>query len=162
WVLDLMRRRDDAFSGVMEFLIAKSALAFKEEGAQFISLAVAPLARVERPDCETRLLERLLSTLGDRLDTFYSFSSLFEFKRKFQPSWLPVYLAYPGAASLPKIGYAVLRAYLPTLSVLDARLLLSRPVPHKQARVRPESPPVPASSAEAKESAEAEELAAVR
>src|SRR6185312_6867473 len=42
-----------------------------------------------------------------------------------QPSWEPLYLAHPGAASLPRIGYALLRAYLPTLSAKDVRQLLT-------------------------------------
>ncbi|HET7037896.1 MAG TPA: DUF2156 domain-containing protein [Thermomicrobiaceae bacterium] len=156
WVLDLMRRRDDAPHGVMEFLIAKSALAFKAEGAASISLAVAPLARVARPEGETRLLERALVTLGERLDGFYHFSSLCDFKRKFQPIWLPVYLVYPGAASLPRIGYAVLRAYLPSLSAHDLRTLLAHAAPRPA--LRPHRP-APAAPPESERTAEPDALA---
>ena len=45
WTLDLMRRRDHGFRPVMEFLIGASAMQFKEEGYQFISLSAAPLAK---------------------------------------------------------------------------------------------------------------------
>lgn len=141
WVLDLMRRRDGGFPGVMEFLIAKSALAFQAEGYQVLSLATAPLARVTRGDEETRLLERALAVMGDKLDPFYNFNSLFEFKRKFQPTWAPVYLAYPGAASLPKIGYAIVRAYLPSVSPGDVRAIVaqgvSKGMPEVRRSVRP-------------------------
>ena len=39
WTLDVMRRRDDGFRSVMEFMIASACLAFKEEGAR-VRLAV--------------------------------------------------------------------------------------------------------------------------
>ncbi len=45
WTLDLMRRRDGGFRSVIEFLIASSCLHFQSEGAQFLSLSGAPLAR---------------------------------------------------------------------------------------------------------------------
>ncbi|HET9017647.1 MAG TPA: phosphatidylglycerol lysyltransferase domain-containing protein [Thermomicrobiaceae bacterium] len=124
WAIDMMRRREDAFPGVMEFLIAQSALAFKAEGAAFASLSAAPLAWVSR-DGEGRTLERALAVVADRLDALYNFGSLYDFKRKFQPRWEPLYLVHPGAASLPRIGYAVLRAYLPELSLEDVRALLA-------------------------------------
>ncbi|HEU5423811.1 MAG TPA: DUF2156 domain-containing protein, partial [Nitrolancea sp.] len=157
WVLDLMRRRADAPHGVMEFLIAKSALAFKSEGAASLSLAVAPLARVARPEGETRLFERVLVTLGERLDSFYHFSSLCDFKRKFKPTWLPVYLVYPGAASLPRIGYAVLRAYLPTLSAHDVGTLLSRAAPLPRPH-RSTPPPAPATPCDPGQTSDSETL----
>ena len=52
WTLDLMRRRDEGFRPVMEFLIGASAMQFKEEGYQFISLSAAPLAKA--PDAPGR------------------------------------------------------------------------------------------------------------
>jgi phosphatidylglycerol lysyltransferase len=125
WVIDLMRRRDDAFRGVMEFLIAESALAFQAEGCSSVSLAAAPLAHVPREEHHHRTIERALGYFAERLDTFYHFASLVEFKRKFIPSWEPIFLAYAGPANLPRIGYALLRAYLPGLSPRDIRQLIS-------------------------------------
>ena len=45
WTLDLMRRADGGFRATMEFLIASSCLYFKEQGALYVSLSGAPLAR---------------------------------------------------------------------------------------------------------------------
>ncbi|GAB1514014.1 hypothetical protein JCM33774_60560 [Actinophytocola sp. KF-1] len=45
WTLDFMRRRTDGFPGVMEFLIAEAALSAKTDGAEFLSLSGAQLAR---------------------------------------------------------------------------------------------------------------------
>ena len=43
WTLDFMRRNDDAFKGVMEFLIAEAVLHFRDE-VDYISLSGSPLA----------------------------------------------------------------------------------------------------------------------
>ncbi len=125
WVVDLMRRRDDAFPGVMEFLIAESLLVFQSEGFRFASLSAAPLGHVAREQGPSSAMERALTHAAERLDSFYHFASLNDFKSKFQPNWEPIYLAYAGNASLPRIGYALLRAYLPTLSGRDVRQLIT-------------------------------------
>ncbi len=115
WVIDLMRRRDDAFHGVMEFLIAESLLAFQAEGYRFASLSAAPLAHLVRDKQRTRSIERALTHAAERLDSFYHFGSLNEFKAKFMPNWEPIYLAYAGTASLPRVGYALLARVSPNI-----------------------------------------------
>ncbi|MGW9266640.1 bifunctional lysylphosphatidylglycerol flippase/synthetase MprF [Gordonia terrae] len=111
WTLDIMRRRTDGFGPVVEYLIASSAVAFKDEGAQFISLSGAPLARTDESDAEP--LDKLLDTLGAALEPYYGFRSLHSFKKKFNPRYEPVYLAFRDESDLPRIGVAVSRAYLP-------------------------------------------------
>ncbi|WP_238422483.1 bifunctional lysylphosphatidylglycerol flippase/synthetase MprF [Gordonia sp. 'Campus'] len=111
WTLDIMRRRTDGFGPVVEYLIASSAVAFKDEGAQFISLSGAPLARTGESDAEP--LDKLLDTLGAALEPYYGFRSLHTFKKKFNPRYEPVYLAFRDESDLPRIGLAVSRAYLP-------------------------------------------------
>jgi phosphatidylglycerol lysyltransferase len=113
WVIDLMRRRSDAFPGVMEFLIGSSLLAFKEQGYQVASLAAAPLADQERGDGPP--LQRALRVVFDHFDTFYNFQTLFAFKKKFQPRWQGVYLVYRSHGELPRIAVAILRAHMPEL-----------------------------------------------
>jgi phosphatidylglycerol lysyltransferase len=44
------------------------------------------------------------------VDQFYNFKGLHEFKAKFDPTWSPRYLIYPGAANLPAVTIALLRA----------------------------------------------------
>ena len=111
WTLDIMRRRTDGFGPVVEYLIASSAVAFKDEGAQFISLSGAPLARTGDFDAEP--LDKLLDTLGAALEPYYGFRSLHTFKKKFNPRYEPVYLAFRDESDLPRIGVAISRAYLP-------------------------------------------------
>ncbi|MDT0447949.1 bifunctional lysylphosphatidylglycerol flippase/synthetase MprF [Streptomyces hesseae] len=118
WTLDFMRRRADGFRGSMEFLIASAALGFKEEGARFLSLSGAPLARkaTEEPPVA---LQRVLDYGGKMLEPVYGFRSLLAFKAKFQPRYRPMYMAYPDPAALPAITRAVAKAYLPHLTAVQ-------------------------------------------
>ncbi len=120
WTLDVMRRRTDGFRPVVEYLIASACLAFQAEGARFLSLSAAPLARSGSPEEET-VLDRLLDALGAALEPYYGFRSLHTFKMKFKPRYEPLYLVYRDEADLPRIGVALTRAYLPDA---DARDLL--------------------------------------
>ncbi len=133
WTLDYMRRRTTSdFKGVMEFLISSAASTFQAEGAQFLSLSGAPLARVDQ-DEKLSWLAKLLDRTGHSLEPVYGFRSLLAFKAKFQPAYRPLYMTYPEAASLPRIGNAISRAYLPHLSAAQGMRLLRklRPDPTK-------------------------------
>ena len=118
WTLDFMRRRADAPSGIMEFLIATAALDVRADGAALLSLSGAPLARVSATDgaADGDGLQRLLDLLARRLEPVYGFGSLLAFKAKFQPLYRPLFLAYPDPVALPVIGNALARAYLPELT----------------------------------------------
>lgn len=116
WTLDFMRRRGSSpFKGVMEFLIASAAQSVREEGAEFLSLSGAPLARLARGQ-EVTALDRILDVTGKALEPVYGFRSLLSFKAKFQPEYRPLYMAYRDASTLPAIGNAISRAYLPHLT----------------------------------------------
>jgi len=139
WTLDLMRRRDDGFRPVMEFLIGESALAFRDEGYEFLCLSAAPLAKApERLDenSDGRVLQRILDFLGAVLEPFYGFRSLFQFKQKFNPVHRPQYLVYPDETALVEIGVAIVRAYLPDAKAGDWLRLA-------WGLVTPERPPKP-------------------
>jgi len=116
WTLDVMRRRDDGFRSVMEFMIASACLALKDDGAEFVSLSGAPLARSEQSGEELDRTDRLLDKLGASLEPFYGFRSLHAFKMKFAPRYEPIHLAFRDEADLPRIGIALTKAYLPDAS----------------------------------------------
>jgi phosphatidylglycerol lysyltransferase len=126
WTLDFMRRNTDPATphGVMEFLIATAARTFREEGARFISLSAAPLARLDRGEEPCALL-RLLDIFANVMEPLYGFQSLLVFKDKFHPDYQPLYLAYPDPAALGSIATAIGRAYLPRLTSRQALRLLS-------------------------------------
>ena len=80
-----MRRRADGFNGVMEFLIGTAALDLRDEGAEFLSLSGAPLARVDRGD-EPDAVQRLLDVLGRIMEPVYGFRSLLDSRPNSNPS----------------------------------------------------------------------------
>lgn len=84
WTLDLMRRRDDGFGAVMEYLIGSSAKAFAEEDAQILSLSGAPLAHEVTPD--EGLIANLLGQLGGSLEPVYGFLVTPQVQAEVQPA----------------------------------------------------------------------------
>lgn len=110
WTLDMMRRKAGGFRPVVEFLIAEACMTFQAEGAQLVSLSGAPLVRTG--DHRVSPVQRMLDGMGRLMEPLYGFGSLHAFKAKFQPRREPLYLVYRSTGDLPRIGAAVLRAYL--------------------------------------------------
>ncbi|SDG92845.1 Lysylphosphatidylglycerol synthetase, C-terminal domain, DUF2156 family [Lentzea fradiae] len=133
WTLDFMRRRTHGFRGSTEFLIASAARGFQAEGARFLSLSGAPLARLDRGE-RPRAVQRVLDLTGQVLEPVYGFRSLFAFKAKFQPVYRPMFMAYPDSAALPRIANAVGRAYLPHLNARQGLRLATKMIIRPRAR----------------------------
>lgn len=133
--LDFMRRAEGGFRPVIEFLLARAVTDAQEEVLRLVSLSGAPLARSAAaadaaPDDDgapltrdgsagTGALDALLDALGARLEPVYGFRSLHAFKVKFGPEHVPLHLWVPDPAQLPRVGAALTRAYLPTLTLGD-------------------------------------------
>lgn len=117
WTLDFMRRRPDSMNGVMEFLIATAALRMQQQGIETMSLSAAPLARSQDAAADTGRTQRLLGFLARTLEPVYGFASLLAFKQKFQPEFRSLLMVYPDPLALPAIGFALARAYLPSMSL---------------------------------------------
>jgi lysylphosphatidylglycerol synthetase-like protein (DUF2156 family) len=128
WTLDFMRRREDGFPGVMEFLIASAVLDLKKS-VEVISLSGSPLSQDPNDErvalqVQDAALARLLDTVGRALEPVYGFRSLATFKSRFRPEYRTFYMFYQDPLNLPAIGRALSQAYLPELSVgQTARLL---------------------------------------
>lgn len=129
WTLDVMRRRAAGpFPPVVEFMIASAMLAFQEEGAEFVSLSGAPLAHGDSAWSQSATaFDRLLDQLGVFLEPYYGFRSLHAFKQKFNPRYEPLYLLYRDEADLPRIGVALVRAYMPEASSRELLRALRKP-----------------------------------
>ncbi len=156
WTLDVMRRRTGAFAHSSELLIARAALDLQQQGYSILSLSGAPLARADEhattdhardADAPRRrgVLDRLLDQVGTRLEPVYGFRSLLKFKAKFTPQYRPMYLIYADAASLPTIGRAVARAYVPHASPrmllrVARTIVLGRPRTARPASTRTRPP----------------------
>lgn len=123
--MDFMRRRADGFRPAMEFLIASAALDAAKEGLEVLSLSGAPLATLDGED-ELVGLAAVLDVLGRGLEPVYGFRSLLAFKKKFDPEYRPLYMAFPDPGALPAIGIAVGQAYLPSVSPGQGARLLGR------------------------------------
>jgi phosphatidylglycerol lysyltransferase len=109
-VLDAMRHRKDAQAGVMDLLIAESALLFKKEGLEALSLAMAPMANLS----EDRLAspyDRGVKLVFDHLSAVYGYRTLFQYKKKFGPSWEARYLVFPRADLLARIAFTLVRVH---------------------------------------------------
>ncbi|MFJ7290003.1 bifunctional lysylphosphatidylglycerol flippase/synthetase MprF [Curtobacterium sp. NPDC098951] len=120
WTLDVMRRTPAAPNGVMEFLVASAADRMREDGIERLSLSAAPLAQAAESAQPADGVQSLLDLVGGVLEPVYGFRSLLRFKQKFGPDLHPLVLAYPDPVALPSIGIAVVRAYLPDLSLRQA------------------------------------------
>jgi lysylphosphatidylglycerol synthetase-like protein (DUF2156 family) len=62
-------------------------------------------------------IQRLLGFLARTLEPVYGFASLLVFKQKFQPEFRRLLMVYPDPLALPAIGFALARAYLPSMSL---------------------------------------------
>ena len=121
WTLDFMRRRPGSINGVMEFLIAEAAIRMRADGVETMSLSAAPLAHTARTgDADRSVMDRVLGFMSASLEPVYGFRSLLAFKRKFQPEYHPLIMAFPDPVALPAIGVALVRAYLPGISMRQA------------------------------------------
>ena len=97
--VDLMRYRTDGPT-VMDFLITSVLLWGKEAGYRTFNLGMAPLASVGAHRGAHRR-ERLASLVFRRGEQWYNFQGVRYYKQKFNPDWLPRYMAYEGAWEWP-------------------------------------------------------------
>jgi phosphatidylglycerol lysyltransferase len=97
--VDLMRYRNDG-PRVMDFLLVALLLEAKAQGYQRFNLGMAPLAWVgEQRGAHPR--ERLARLLFQRGEQWYNFQGLRFYKQKFDPEWVPRYMAYQSAWEWP-------------------------------------------------------------
>ena len=111
--LDLMRSSSE-IPGTVEFLITEALLLFRDEGCVRASLGMSALANLEEESGQLKQnggLDRVLRLAFSRCNMLYSFKGLSEFKRKFQPEWLPRYMLYQGKRGLVPSTYALFRAH---------------------------------------------------
>lgn len=110
--LDLMRRDRSADPGLNELLIVAALQAAPGLGVRRVSLNFAAfraaLARGERLGAGP--VSRAWRGLLLFASRWFQIESLYRFNAKFAPDWVPRFLVYPAAASLPRIGFAALEA----------------------------------------------------
>jgi len=99
---DLMRYHRDAPKNVMEALFIHMMKWGKEQGYRRFGLGMAPLSGFEDSPLAS-LWNRLGVFLYEHGESIYNFQGLRAYKDKFNPTWEPHYLAYPGGLRLPRI-----------------------------------------------------------
>lgn len=107
--IDLMRRKPDTESGVMDFLFVTLFIWAQERGFATFNLGLCALSALCE-DVSLPIVQRGLSWFYDHGSWIYHFKGVFEFKDKFHPSWTPQYLMYPSIVNLPEIWFAMILA----------------------------------------------------
>ena len=100
--IDLMRYHHDAPPGVMEALFVHLMQWGQARGYHWFLLGMAPLSGFER-SAVASLWNRLGAFFYEHGESVYHFQGLRSYKEKFEPTWEPHYLAYPGGLRLPII-----------------------------------------------------------
>jgi phosphatidylglycerol lysyltransferase len=100
--IDLMRYHRDAPRSIMEALFVHLMTWGRAQGYRRFALGMAPLSGVETSPVSS-LWNRLGAFLYEHGESVYSFQGLRAYKDKFNPTWEPRYLAYPGGLRLPRI-----------------------------------------------------------
>lgn len=110
--LDLMRRTRESENGIVELMVTTLMLDAQGLGISKISLNFAAFrgvfARGERLGAgpTTRACRAVLLWASH----FAQIESLYRSNAKYQPEWVPRFIAYPRVTDIPKIGTAALRA----------------------------------------------------
>ncbi|MEH3104714.1 MAG: bifunctional lysylphosphatidylglycerol flippase/synthetase MprF [Sphingomonas phyllosphaerae] len=92
--VDLMRHRDDAPHGTMDFLFVNILQWAKDRGFQRFSLGIAPLSGISGRRLAPAWA-RAASLVFHHGERFYGFRGLRSYKEKFAPRWEPRYIAGP-------------------------------------------------------------------
>jgi phosphatidylglycerol lysyltransferase len=98
--IDLMRYADVAPKDVMDFLFVELLSWGREQGYQAFDFGMAPLAGLQdRPLAP--ILSRVGRLLFERGEEIYNFRGVRRFKDKYDPVWVPRYIATPSKWSIP-------------------------------------------------------------
>lgn len=106
--VDLMRYRNEAPPGVMDYLFVQLILWAKEQGYREFNMGMAPLAGLDE-HALAPAWSRLGSWLFRHGEHFYNFRGLRFYKEKYGPTWQPRYLAAPDGLSMSRALFDVAR-----------------------------------------------------
>lgn len=114
YMADVTRHGKEAPGGVTEKIMYEAFQVFKEEGAVYASLGLAPLANLVKEGETARGMTRLLEFVYHNLNSCYGFKDLFRAKEKYSPNeWLPGYYVYLPRVPRPQMLYAIVRIQNP-------------------------------------------------
>ena len=93
--IDLMRHRHGAEKGADGFPVRIAVRMGKGQGYATFNMGLSGLAGIGENPTDPAI-ERALHYVYEHVNQFYNFKGLHEFKAKFDPTWSPRYLVYPG------------------------------------------------------------------
>ncbi|MGL4697292.1 bifunctional lysylphosphatidylglycerol flippase/synthetase MprF [Enterococcus larvae] len=105
--IDLMRYKQEAPPGVMDFLFISIFNRMKEEGITYFNMGMAPLSNVGTSR-KSFIQERFAFLVYKFGSTFYSFQGLRAYKNKYASSWVPRYTLYSRDSSIIYVMIALL------------------------------------------------------
>lgn len=107
--LDVMRRDRTADNGINELMISELLLTGRERGVKHVSLNFAAFRKLLEQGRRLGAgpVARSSAKMLHWLSRWIQIETLYRFNAKFQPRWLPRYLAFPGVRELPRVGVAV-------------------------------------------------------
>lgn len=99
--IDMMRHLPDAPHGTMDFLFVRLMQWGAAGGYENFNLGMAPLSGLSGERLAP-LWSRIGHAIYGHAEQFYGFSGLRSFKAKFQPRWVPRYVATPPGLAAPR------------------------------------------------------------
>ena len=100
--VDLLRHRPQPAAGTLELLLSAVIRWAQAEGFTSVNLGIS-YVDVPADPATAQMLRYVYRSAA------FSVGPVQEVKAKFEPEWVPRYLVYPGAASLPAVWTAVIR-----------------------------------------------------
>ncbi|WP_050182218.1 phosphatidylglycerol lysyltransferase domain-containing protein [Domibacillus robiginosus] len=106
--IDLMRYQPDKSpNATMDFLFISIFNWAKDNGYEWCSMGMSPLANMKDPE-QSGFFEALGQMIFDKVNHFYNFKGLYQYKNKFQPEWESRYLVYQ-SNFLPILFFRIFR-----------------------------------------------------
>jgi phosphatidylglycerol lysyltransferase len=109
---DLLRHTQGSLGNINDYLLMSFIDILSSEGYQRLNLGLCPLTGLHEPDTDkTSLIDGVLRFAYANGDRFYSFSGLYRFKAKYEPSWRDRYIAYQGGVrGFSRVTNALMRS----------------------------------------------------
>lgn len=104
--VDLMRHRENAPTGIMDYLFVKTFQQCKAQAFTRFNLGMAPMAGFQEHE-EAAPEERAVHYFFQHLNFIFSYRGLRQYKAKFATIWEPRYLIYENILQLPKLALAL-------------------------------------------------------
>ena len=108
--VDLMRYRPGSHNGQMDYLFVSAIQWAQDWGFDTFNLGFSPFIGIGK-EPRSPIIERTLRFIHEHTILGPNFKGLYFFKEKFNPTWSPRYLVYPGLISLPSVAINIMRAY---------------------------------------------------